>query len=188
MKREFRFLIIETITKDANSLINELNNKKINFTLECIESKKKIFSAIKRKKPDAIFLQYYIPDSKGVEIVNFVKQRFPSIPFIYTYKSPGGPPSSPTSPYPVIFKRMSVSTPGGILTLICSLFLICPWPEHSGQGSVIIFPAPWHWGQVVDMLKNPRVWNTCPAPLQVEQVFIAFEEAAPVPWHLGQLW
>jgi signal transduction histidine kinase len=88
--RQLRLLILETLPNNTTLLIRELKKIKINFTLSQVKSKKQIFNEIKNNRPDAIFLNTYIPDVKGLEEVNFIKHRYPSIPLIYLLKSADG--------------------------------------------------------------------------------------------------
>ena len=49
-------------------------------------------------------------------------------------RSPGGPPPGPTSPSPVSWMRVPVSTPAGIFTVSVRRVRTRPSPEHSGHG------------------------------------------------------
>jgi hypothetical protein len=50
----------------------------------------------------------------------------------------------------------------------------------------MIWPVPWHCGQVCWTLKKP--WRSCttPAPWQVVQVIGRVPGLAPLPWQLSQ--
>jgi len=71
--------------------------------------------------------------------------------------------------------------PAGILTSSVFCFLSLPAPLQAGQGSGMILPVPWQWGQVCWMLKKP--WRRCtvPVPLQEGQVLALVPGLAPLP-------
>jgi signal transduction histidine kinase/CheY-like chemotaxis protein len=90
MNKKLQFLIVETLSTNSQLLARELNKTKLNFILKNVKSKKAVFREIKNRRPDAIFFDYYIPDIASLEIMNFVMNRFPSIPIIYLLKSEEG--------------------------------------------------------------------------------------------------
>ena len=104
-----------------------------------------------------------------------------------TYRSPGCPPRNPPSPSPATLSRDPVSTPGGIciLRFFSALILPCPW--HALQGFLIVWPSPLQEGQLCLTLKNPCDMDTCPLPLQREQVSLSEPASHPFPEHFLQV-
>src|SRR5690606_6477485 len=97
-----------------------------------------------------------------------------------TYKSPGGPPRTPASPFPEERNRDPVSTPAGIFNLIFEVRSRRPLPWQILHGRSTIFPRPSQRGHVWAMLKIPREFTTCPRPPQVAHVLVVAPFSAPV--------
>src|SRR4030042_5235899 len=102
-------------------------------------------------------------------------------PSMKTYRSPLGPPYSPSSPSPRSRSREPVSTPAGILSWTVLTALTFPPPEHSRQGVVITLPSPRHWEQGGLMLKKPLDCVTWPLPWQRVQICGEAPGAQPDP-------
>ena len=62
-----------------------------------------------------------------------------------------------------------------------------PAPPQPGQGSSMISPRPWQFGQVLSMEKKPCCALTRPAPPQVGQGFGLEPALAPVPEQTSQV-
>src|SRR5947208_13232708 len=79
--------------------------------------------------------------------------------------------------------RVPSSMPAGMLTDSERSSVTRPWPAHFGHGSLIVWPRPWHCGQVRSIEKKPCVARTLPWPLHIEQVTGWVPGLAPVPEH-----
>lgn len=99
----------------------------------------------------------------------------------------GGPPLLPGSPLPAERMRMPSLMPAGIFTSSVFWRLILPAPLQLVQGSGMILPVPWQWGQVCCTLKKPWRMCTVPEPPQVPQVLALVPGFAPVPPQVSQL-
>jgi hypothetical protein len=73
---------------------------------------------------------------------------------------------------------------GGIFTSSVFCFLTRPAPPQSRQGSGMILPLPWHFGQVCWIEKKPCCMRTWPWPPQVGQVLGWVPGLAPLPWQV----
>ena len=71
--------------------------------------------------------------------------------------------------------------PAGMLTDSERSSVTRPWPEHFGQGSLIVWPRPWHVGQVRSIEKKPWVARTRPGPPHMAQVTGWVPGLAPEP-------
>src|ERR1700677_15876 len=93
----------------------------------------------------------------------------------------------PASPSPDRRIRVPSSTPAGTLTERVRSRVNRPEPPQRSQGLSIVWPRPWHVGQVRSIAKNPCCALTRPWPAQVLQV-VGFEPAfAPAPPHISQV-
>src|SRR5690606_4261246 len=109
---------------------------------------------------------------------------------ISRYTSPAGPPPGPTSPWPVSLMRVPVSTPAGMSTVRVRRLRTRPSPEHSGHGSGITVPNPWHAPHGLDVMTWPRNdratrWTT-PRPPHTSHVRGEVPGRQQLPWHVGQ--
>src|SRR5271167_4832899 len=93
----------------------------------------------------------------------------------------------PASPSPLRRMRVPSSTPAGTLTDSVRSRVTRPEPPQRSHGLSIVWPRPWHVGQVLSIAKNPCCARTRPWPAQVLQV-VGFDPAfAPEPEQVSQV-
>ena len=77
-----RILILEDVPADAELMKRELKNSGIAFTSNCVYKKDDFLKQLEGFSPDIILSDYSMPQFNGMEALELVKERFPSIPFI----------------------------------------------------------------------------------------------------------
>src|SRR3954462_1883387 len=82
--------------------------------------------------------------------------------------------------------RVPSSMPAGMLTDSDFSSMTRPWPAHFGQGSLMIWPRPWHCGQVRSIEKKPWVARTRPEPEHIGQLVGEVPGLAAEPEHSVQ--
>src|SRR5579883_3132536 len=108
-----------------------------------------------------------------------------SVTFTTTYKSPGGPPNGPASPFPGMRIRDPVLTPAGNSTSTVSVAATRPSPPHSLQ-ELINRPDPPHSAQVTVNCRWPFDRVVLPVPLQVPHAVSREPGVCPVPPQMPQ--
>jgi len=77
-----RILILEDVPADAELMVRELKNNGIAFTSTCVYKKDDFLKQLEYFSPDIILSDYSMPQFNGMEALELVKERYPSIPFI----------------------------------------------------------------------------------------------------------
>ncbi len=77
-----RILILEDVPADAEMMERELKNSGIVFTSNCVYKKDDFLKQLEAFLPDIILSDYSMPQFNGMEALELVKERYPSIPFI----------------------------------------------------------------------------------------------------------
>src|ERR1019366_5541702 len=108
--------------------------------------------------------------------------------WIFTYKSPAGPPAT-ASPRPERRTISPPSMPAGTAMSISSCLRYTPPPRQVAHFSLGILPVPWHWRHCCTMEMVPKnellLSRTWPLPLQCLQVSIFVPGAPPEPWQVS---
>ena len=105
---------------------------------------------------------------------------------VTTYRSPGGPPLRPGSPFPASRMRLPSRTPAGIETRYFFTVLRAPVPAQAGQGSSITVPAPPQREQGWEIENRPWPSASTPRPWHWGHTLGVVPGRAPVPWQVGQ--
>jgi len=77
-----RILILEDVPADAEMIERELKNTGIAFTSKCVYKKDDFLKQLEDFSPNIILSDYSMPQFNGMEALELVKERYPSIPFI----------------------------------------------------------------------------------------------------------
>ena len=81
-KKELRVLILEDVAADAELLERELRKAKMKFVSKLVDTKNSFTKALKDFKPDIILSDYMMPQFTGMDALEIVKEKYPTIPVI----------------------------------------------------------------------------------------------------------
>lgn len=131
------------------------------------------------------------PSAASVKVTGTVIVRFSPVrpktgcdlTWIWTYRSPAGPPFSPGAPLPLSLMRWPSPTPAGMRAWIVRVLLPRPLPSHTGHGSSTSRPRPLQSRHGSEKAKLPRLRLAAPVPSQVGQTRGVVPALAPVPLH-----
>src|SRR4029453_14297028 len=102
-----------------------------------------------------------------------------------TYRSPDGPPRSPTAPLPLSLIRCPSWTPAGIRTCIVLLDWPRPEPWQVSHGWSTTRPRPMHSVHGSVIANTPPCTEVCiPVPSHLRPTFGTVPYFAPVPWQV----
>jgi len=77
-----RILILEDVPTDAELVERELRNAGITFTSKLVDTRDGFVKQLENFSPDIILSDYSMPQFNGMEALELVKERYPSIPLI----------------------------------------------------------------------------------------------------------
>ncbi len=80
--KALRILILEDVPADAEMMERELKNNGTAFTSNCVYKKDDFLKQLEAFSPDIILSDYSMPQFNGMEALELVKERYPSLPFI----------------------------------------------------------------------------------------------------------
>ncbi|MFC1826228.1 PAS domain S-box protein, partial [Thermodesulfobacteriota bacterium] len=78
----FRVLILEDVPTDAELVKRELQKAEIAFTSMHVDTRESFLKGLEDFSPDIILSDYNMPRFNGLEAIELVQERFPSIPLI----------------------------------------------------------------------------------------------------------
>ena len=82
MDKKLRILILEDVPTDAELIERELQKAKIAFTSRWVDNRDAFLKELEDFSPDIVLSDYSMPHFNGMEALELVKKRFPSIPLI----------------------------------------------------------------------------------------------------------
>ena len=82
MADELRVLILEDIPSDAELVRRELHKSGLSFTSTCVDSRDDFLMLLDTFAPDIILSDYQMPQFTGMEALEMVQERCPSVPLI----------------------------------------------------------------------------------------------------------
>lgn len=82
MNKKLHILLLEDSISDAELIIKMINKNGMNSQFKVVDNKQDFVREIQEFEPDLILSDYKVPLFNGLEALNFVRQNFPSIPFI----------------------------------------------------------------------------------------------------------
>lgn len=82
MKSEYRVLILDDDSDDAELLQRRLKQSKLKFSLKHVENKEAFLEEIESHFPDLILSDYNLPQFDALSALSYAKQRNPEVPFI----------------------------------------------------------------------------------------------------------
>ncbi len=77
-----RILIVEDIPTDAELVERELGKAGIEFTSMCVDTRDSFLQQLEDFSPHIVLSDYSMPGFDGIQALELVKERYPSIPFI----------------------------------------------------------------------------------------------------------
>ena len=77
-----RILILEDVPTDAELVKRELRNAGITFTSRFVDTRDDFLKQLEDFSPDIVLSDYSMPQFNGMEALELVKERYPSIPLI----------------------------------------------------------------------------------------------------------
>lgn len=82
MLKGIKILILEDVLSDVFLIERQLKNGNLNYKLELVRNKNDFIDSFKSNNYNIIISDFHLPDTDGIEILNFVRQSNKNIPFI----------------------------------------------------------------------------------------------------------
>ncbi len=82
MDKKLRILILEDVPTDAELIERELQKAETPFTSRWVDNRDAFLKELEDFSPDIVLSDYSMPHFNGMEALELVKERFPSIPLI----------------------------------------------------------------------------------------------------------